>query len=206
MKRRIVSTLCALSLALCMTSPALAADYTDVKDGAWYAGAVQTVTDKGLMNGTSAAAFAPSAYVTRATAVTVLWRLDGCPEPVSQTGFPDVAAGSWCDKAVRWARETQIADGYSDGTFGVNDPVTREQLALFFSRYTYYRGHTLAQGVLSLYPDGDKVSPWAVDGMKHAVGAGLITGTSAGTLSPLGYTTRAELAVILVRFMTPAAG
>ena len=42
--------------------------------------------------------------------------------------------------------------------------------------------------------------------MKHAVGAGLITGTSQNTLSPLGYATRAELAVILDRLMTPAQG
>ena len=206
MKRRILASLCALSLALCLAPMAWAADYTDVKGGAWYADAVQTVTDKGLMNGTNATSFSPSAYVTRATVVTVLWRLEGCPEPASQTGFPDVAAGSWCDHAVRWAKETQIADGYSDGRLGADDPVTREQLALFLSRYTYYKGHTLAEGMLTLYPDGDKVSKWAVDGMKHAVGAGLITGTSAGTLSPLGYTTRAELAVILVRLMTPAAG
>ena len=187
MKRRILSALCALSLALCLTPMAWASDYSDVKDTAWYAEAVQTVTDKGLMNGTNSTSFAPSAYVTRATVITVLWRLEGC-----------------CDQATRWARETQIADGYSDGSFGAGDLVTREQLALFLSRYTYYKGHALAEGVLSLYPDGDKVSKWAVDGMKHAVGAGLITGTSVGTLSPLGYTTRAELAVILVRLMTPA--
>lgn len=206
MKRKILASLYALSLALCLTPMAWASDYSDVKDTAWYADAVQTVTDKGLMNGTNSTSFAPNAYVTRATVITVLWRMEGCPEPTSQTGFPDVAAGSWCDKAARWARETQIADGYSDGRLGANDPVTREQLALFLSRYTYYKGHPLAEGVLSLYPDGDKVSKWAVDGMKHAVGAGLITGTSAGTLSPLGYTTRAELAVILVRMLTPAAG
>ena len=104
MKRKILASLCALSLALCLTPMAWASDYSDVKDTAWYAEAVQTVTDKGLMNGTNSTSFAPNAYVTRATVITVLWRMEGCPEPTSQTGFPDVAAGSWCDKATRWAR------------------------------------------------------------------------------------------------------
>ena len=122
------------------------------------------------------------------------------------TGTTAVKEGSWCDKAARWAKEVRIADGYDDGRLGAGDQVTREQLALFLSRYTYYKGGALAEGVLSLYPDGDKVSKWAVDGMKHAVGAGLITGTSQNTLSPLGYATRAELAVILDRLMTPAQG
>ena len=85
MKRRILSILCALSLALGLTPMAWASDYTDVKDGAWYADAVQTVTDKGLMNGTNATSFAPNAYVTRATVITVLWRMEGSPEPASQT-------------------------------------------------------------------------------------------------------------------------
>ena len=52
---------------------------------------------------------------------------------------------------------------------------------------------------------GNTVSKWAVDGMEHAVGAGLISG-SKGKLSPKANATRAELAVVLERLMTPAVG
>ena len=60
MKRRILASLCALSLALCLTPMAWASDYSDVKDTAWYAEAVQTVTDKGLMNGTNSTPLPPT--------------------------------------------------------------------------------------------------------------------------------------------------
>lgn len=205
MKRKILSMVCACALGLSLTGAA-AAEFTDVGSGSWYEKQVQAVADKGIMTGITDTTFAPDAYVTRATVLTVLWRMEGSPEPAGAEGFPDVKEGSWCDKAVRWAKEVSIAEGYRDGTLGAGDQVTREQLALFLSRYTYYKGEALAEGVLGLYPDGDKVSKWAVDGMKHAVGAGLITGTREGTLSPLGYATRAELAVILDRFLTPAQG
>lgn len=206
MKQKLSALLCALCLVIGLVPAALAAEFTDVASGDWYYSAVQTVSEKGLMNGTNATAFAPEAYVTRATVLTALWRLALSPAPLGTAGFPDVAPGSWCDEATRWAKEQRIADGYDDGRLGANDLVTREQLALFLSRFCYWRGETLATGVLTLYPDGDRVSSWAVDGMKHAVGAGLITGTGTGTLSPLGTATRAELAVILVRLITPVYG
>ena len=206
MKRKLLTLVCVCGLTLSLAAGASAAEFTDVRSGAWYEKQVQAVAEKGIMTGTTATTFAPDAYVTRATVLTVLWRMEGSPEPSGIEGFPDVKEGSWCDKAARWAKEVRIADGYDDGRLGASDQVTREQLALFLSRYTYYKGGALAEGVLSLYPDGDKVSKWAVDGMKHAVGAGLITGTSQNTLSPLGYATRAELAVILDRLMTAAQG
>lgn len=42
--------------------------------------------------------------------------------------------------------------------------------------------------------------------MKHAVGAGLITGTGRSRLDPGGPASRAQLAVILDRLATPVMG
>ena len=84
--------------------------------------------------------------------------------------------------------------------------VTREQLSVFLYRYSQYAGDELANGVLDLYNDVDSVQSWALDGMAHAVGAGLITGTDEGNLEPAGPATRAQLAVILQRLMIPAVG
>lgn len=205
MKRKLLSLVCACSLALGLAAPVLAADFSDVKTDSWYYQDVQAVVEKGLMQGVSSTVFQPDAYVTRATVLTVLWRLEGSPEAETPS-FTDVPADSWYAQAAGWAQAAGIAAGYNSSTLGAGDTITREQLALFLYRYAQYKGDTIASGVLDLYPDGDRVSPWALDGMKHALGAGLITGTNQNTLSPLGWATRAQLAVILERLMTPVKG
>lgn len=205
MKRRIPSLLCALALCAALTPAAHAANFSDVKTGAWYYDAVTTCIDLGLMQGTSSTAFSPGGPVTRAAVVTTLWRLEDSPA-AQAAPFPDAVADSWYADALIWGRETGIATGYSDGTFAPNDQVTREQLALFLYRYAVHRGDTVAVGVLDRYRDGDQVSKWAADGMKHALGAGLITGDTDNQLNPKGTATRSELAVILVRLTTPVAG
>lgn len=206
MKRRVLSLICVLALALGMTPLARAAEYSDVKAGSWYYDAVQTVSDQDLMTGTSKTTFSPDAYVTRATVLTVLWRMEGAPNAVTSSMFSDVAKKDWYYTAAVWAKNLGIAEGYKDGRLGAGDLVTREQLAVFLYRYARYKSDVIAEGRLDLYSDGDRVSKWAVPGMQHALGAGLMTGTTKDTLSPLGYTTRKELAVILQRLMTPAQG
>lgn len=205
--KRLLSALCAAALALSLGAPARAAapGYSDVKEGDWFYEAVGTVAERGLMTGAPDGTFRPEANVTRATVVTVLWRLAGSPE-VENEAFPDVPEGSWASGAVAWARLAGIAAGYSGGGFGPNDPVTREQLAVFLYRYALDQSAPVAEGVVDLYSDAGYISPWALTGMKHALGAGLMTGTTVETLSPLGYATRGELAEILVRLMTPAQG
>ena len=75
---------CTLCLCASLTLPAAAAGgYTDVPGGAWYESAVNEVTEKGYMTGVSESQFAPTANVTRATVVTVLWRMEGSPAPTA---------------------------------------------------------------------------------------------------------------------------
>lgn len=197
--------LCALLLCAGLSLPAAAATFRDVKDGVWYAEAVQEVVDAGLMSGTSATTFSPNGAVTRAMAVTTLWRLAGSPDPKGQASFQDVAEGTWYTQAVAWAQENGIASGNGKGSFLPGSAVTREQMAVFLYQYATYAGHDLANGVLELYSDQGSISKWARTAMQHAVGAGLITG-SKGKLTPQSTATRAELAVILERLTTPVMG
>jgi len=110
--------------------------YTDVPDGAWYAEAVAYCREHGLMVGTSAAEFSPDDTMTRAMMVTVLHRLAGTPPAVEAASFPDVGDGTWYTEAVSWASREKIILGYPDGTFWTGDPVTHEQVALIFQRYS----------------------------------------------------------------------
>ena len=198
-----------LLLALCLVVgmlpiPTLAVSgahpFSDVPDNAWYSDAVQYVYEHGLMNGTDFFTFSPDTATSRGMLVTILHRMEGTP-PAMGIFFSDVPSGKYYTDSVAWASANHIAGGYGDGRFGPDDPVTREQLAVILYRYAMYKGFDLtASGHISAFPDGDKVSSWAVAALDWALERGLISGTGNHLLQPAGSATRAETATILARF------
>ena len=110
--------------------------FADVPADAWYAEAVEYCRQNDLMNGTSDTTFAPEATLTRAMLVTILWRQAEKPVVNYLMQFSDVPEGQWHSEAVRWAASEKLMAGYGDGRFGINDPITQEQLNLIFQRYT----------------------------------------------------------------------
>lgn len=178
--------------------------FTDVPEGAWYADAAAYVYEHGLMAGTSATTFAPDATTSRSMIATILWRMAGSPVVNYAMNYTDVAQGQWCSEAIRWAASEGIVGGYGNGLFGTNDPITREQFAAMLYRFAQEQGYDVSIGentnILS-YTDVADLSEYAISAMQWAVGAGIINGTGDGsTLSPQGQATRAQAAVMLMRF------
>ena len=180
--------------------------FKDVAPGSWYYDAVRFVYGKGMMNGTSPTAFSPNATTSRGMIVTILYRLEG--EPAAGTAsFTDVPAGQWYSKAVAWAAQNGIVDGYGSGAFGPNDNITREQMAAILYRYASYKGYSVtASSSTSSYSDASQISSYAQTAMSWANATGLITGTSSTTLAPKGNATRAQAAMILMRFCEVVVG
>ena len=175
--------------------------FIDVAEGSWYADAVQYVYDKGLMAGTSSTTFSPDATTTRGMIVTILYRLEGTPAVSSASGFTDVADGQYYTNAVAWAAANNIVGGYGNGLFGPNDTITREQMAAILYRYAQYKGYDVTASTdLSGYSDAAQVSSYALAALQWANAEGLVNGTSDTTLTPGGSATRAQVAVILMRF------
>ncbi len=173
--------------------------FADVKNGEWYSEAVAYVYNKGMMNGTEKG-FEPNASTTRAMLVTMLYRLEGEPN-TGNANFSDVASGQWFSKAIAWASANGVVTGYENGTFGPNDAITREQLVAVLYRYAQTKGLDVSvKGSLSNFSDSGKVSGWAQEAMQWAVGAGIISGDN-GALKPQGNATRAEVAMMLMRYL-----
>lgn len=178
--------------------------FTDVPEGAWYEDAAAYVYEHGLMAGTSATTFAPDATTSRSMIATILWRMAGSPVVNYAMDYTDVAQGQWYSEAIRWAASEGIVGGYGNGLFGTNDPITREQFAAMLYRFAQEQGYDVSIGentnILS-YTDVADLSEYAISAMQWAVGAGIINGTGDGsTLSPQGQATRAQAAVMLMRF------
>lgn len=160
--------------------------YADVQTNDWYFGAVQYVTENGLMNGTGNG-FEPNLATSRAMIWTILARM---------SDVNTASSGEWYAVAQQWA----IANGVSDGTMP-NGTITREQLAAMLYRYAVSKGMVKgpATADLSVFADANSVSSYAVEAMQWAVSAGLISGMD-GKLNPQGSATRAQVATMLMRF------
>lgn len=179
--------------------------FTDVDPGMWYADAVQFVVSKNLFQGMSATEFGPNVTMSRAMLVTVLYRMSG-ETAKSSSAFIDVKPGDWYAEAVSWAQENGIVQGITDKTFAPNGAVTREQMATILCRYAQRQGtvQEADASVLSAFADASSVSSYAVSAMSWAVQEGLLSGVGDRTLAPGGFATRAQVAVILQRFLERA--
>ena len=179
--------------------------FGDVYTNDWFYQAVDYVYQHKIMLGMGASQFQPNTTLSRAMAVQLLYNLEGAPSLEEENlGYPleDVKPGVWYSNAVYWARLHGIATGVGENRFAPEKPVTREQFAQMLYGYAKYKGYDLtAQGDLSRFQDGRKVSGWGPKtAMQWANGNELINGDTTGKLSPGGSTTRAHAASILMKF------
>lgn len=177
-------------------------DVTQDTVGTWAANAVDFAYECGLINGVGEDRFSPDASMTRAMLVTVLYRAAGSPEVTVTTNFTDLDVGSYYYEAVVWANVLGIVNGITDTTFSPDSPVTRQQIAAILYRYADAMGAlSQADGNLNAFTDKDSVESYALVPMTWAVGRGIITGTTDTTLSPQNHATRAQVAVMLHRYL-----
>lgn len=176
--------------------------FSDIEKDSWFVQEVTAIYNRGLMTGTAEDTFSSDLSTNRAMIVAVLHRLEGSPQPKDAKPFTDVHAGDWYAQSAAWAKEQGLVSGYGNGDFGPQDPITREQMAAMLYNYCLYKGYaTSTTKGISSYVDTDMVSPWAQEAMTWAVDTGIIRGTSDTEISPQGLATRAQVAVMLNRFL-----
>lgn len=183
------------------------AKFMDVPDESnWAHKGIDYAVSHGLFAGTSDNTFSPDDSMTRAMMVTVLWRFAGKPTASGTNPFRDVPTNAYYYEPVLWAAANGVVSGVSADRFDPNGKITREQIAAIMYRYTDGQGYdTSEQADLSVFPDANKVSGYAVTPIAWANKAGLINGDSVNGVSyikPKDNATRAQVAAILMRYAT----
>ncbi len=107
--------------------------FTDVAVDAYYAKAVLWAVENGITTGTSDTTFDPDGVVTRAEAVTFLWRAAGNPTADGKL-FADVESTKYYAEAVRWAVANGVTKGVSNTSFAPGSACTRAQIVTFLYR------------------------------------------------------------------------
>lgn len=208
LRRALTAGAVALALLLApVVAQATYHGYPDVEGSDWYVidGSFDYVTEHDLITGYADGTFGPADAVSRAQAVTVLWRMAGEPAAEAER-YPDCnySDESFYGDVVTWARAAGVATGYEDGTFGPDDPVTREQLATMLANYaSRVAGLDVSSDGAALDAMPDAADVTLRDGMAWVVDESIITGdlsTGTALALPQRSASRAELAKMVTVF------
>ena len=178
--------------------------FEDVKENYWYNDATEFCYANDIINGMNDYTFDPNGKLTRAQFVMMLANVEEVDLSMySVKQFQDVKASHWYYGAVAWAYENNIVSGTSTNKFSPNMQLNRETLSRIMTLYMQSKGYnvTVDHSSLDKYTDKDKISSWAVDGMRYMVSAGIVSGMTENTIVPKGVVTRAQAARILMVFL-----
>lgn len=215
MRKRMISVLLCAVAAVSLAIPAFAA-YRDVPADYWAADDIQYVTERGLFNGTGSDTFGPSTEMSRAMLATVLYRYAGSPAVSGNAPYSDVAAGAWYTSGVVWAYQNGIfpSANLERRLLYPNENVRRAEFCVMLYRFAQSLGKAAADPTAverSPFTDMDwsrfsmaGFGPIYNEAEEAMLGwawpMGIMEGTSATTINPLGTITRAEVAAMLARF------
>ncbi|MBE6651020.1 MAG: hypothetical protein E7613_06875 [Ruminococcaceae bacterium] len=177
--------------------------YDDTKNH-WGRDEISYVVQASLFNGTGKG-FEPDTTMTRAMFATVLGRLYEIKKgPLTQydnaAKFKDVDYKSWYGKYVDWASGAGIVNGYENGSFKPDAPITREEMAVMIFRFAN-TSHT--EGKLD-FKDASKISDWAKVSVSYCVDKGYINGNEKSEFLPKNNATRAEVSALMARYLKAA--
>ncbi|MDR9787934.1 MAG: S-layer homology domain-containing protein [Peptococcaceae bacterium MAG4] len=171
--------------------PVKESSLTDIA-GHWAFDNINKLLAMGYISGYPDRTFRPDHPISRAEFITVLVKAFGLEHKQGRS-FAD-SAGHWAEKYIAAAATCGIANGYDDDTFGPDDLITREQMAVMFVKAAKLEP---AAGSLT-FTDSDGISGWAVEAVNTAAAHGIMKGYPDNTIRPKGNATRAEAVTVIL--------
>ena len=147
--------------------------------------------------------FEPNKNVTRAEFIKMLIKALDLEEKNATSILSDVKDGTWYYSSIATAEKLGIVKGKPDSSFGINDQIKREDMAVMVYRATLYLKMDLNNNANSIeFEDSGKISAYANEAVENMQKFGLIEGVGNNKFSPEGNTTRAQAATLIYRLLT----
>ena len=162
----------------------------------WAKEAVNYLVKKGIVNGVSTVKFSPEANVTREQFAKMAVLMTASYNQNSVSAFSDVSTDEWYSSYVASAAVAGLVNGRPDGTFGVGEYITREDIAVILMRIAELKGIKFNDGQIKI-SDFSSVSDYAARSVNSLNSIGIIKGNEKGEFEPKRYATRAEAAVLI---------
>ncbi len=178
--------------------------FNDVPVSYWAAEAVYALTKEGIVSGVGNDNFAPEEKVSRSQFAKML--VEAFDIKASGTAvFKDADKNAWYYTYINAANGAGIINGYPDGTFGVDDAITRQDAAVMLARALNYKGIKSEAETVS-YNDAEKIAPYAADAIGTMLKAGIMSGRGNNNFDPEANMTRAEAATVFYRMLNLVEG
>ncbi|MBQ5995073.1 MAG: S-layer homology domain-containing protein [Clostridia bacterium] len=174
--------------------------FPDIAPGAWYYNAVNYVNNKGYITGYENGRFGVTDSLKRQDFVVILARIAKADLSQYKNMTPknsDVKKSAYYAAAVNWATSNNIVSGYANGKFGVNDPITREQICTILYKYKNSPSVSSIENIYN-FDDWYNISSFAEIPVAWAIQKGVISGTQDGRIAPTKTASRAEIATIIM--------
>ncbi|WP_438434293.1 S-layer homology domain-containing protein [Gorillibacterium sp. sgz500922] len=179
--------------------------FSDLGKFAWAKESIEALLVRDVVRGTGLGRFQPGEPITRAEFVSMLANAYGLIDPKAVTSFGDVDAGSWYYAAVASAEQSGLVLGKTDGSFGAEEAITRQDVAVLTARLLDRMEGPAVEAASdssdSAFADWASIRPYALDAVLKLQRLGLVQGLPDGRFAPLSPTTRAEAAVLLYRLL-----
>jgi len=181
-------------------------EFTDVANH-WAKAAINDMGSRMVVTGMGNNTYGPERSITRAEFAAVAVRALGLKKGTTESVFGDVTLTDWFNGYVETATAYSLITGYDSTSYGPNDTITREQAMAILARAMKLTGLSVSltdsevSELLAKYTDGASVSNYAKASVAACLKAGIVSGSSATTLSPKAYVTRVEVAVMVQRML-----
>ncbi|WP_339308270.1 S-layer homology domain-containing protein [Paenibacillus sp. FSL R5-0519] len=176
--------------------------FEDIQTFLWARRGILELAARGIVNGTDNEHFNPQKEVTRAEYLKILVEAFDLVEGEHISTFTDVQADKWYSDAIATAQALNLVTGYPDGTFGLNQAISREEMAVMTSRILKQAGAALPNGNSEkAFSDASQISGFAMDAVQAMNTAGWMKGDTSGRFLPKEQANRAETAVLISRIL-----
>lgn len=184
--------------------------FTDIT-GHWAKNYIDFVTEREIFTGIGGNTFSPDTGMTRAMFASTIGRLyersyGQIAATVTGNKFMDVDYDAYYGDYVDWAAENSVITGVGGGMFEPDREITREEMAVILYRFAGFLDIPAAESGATQqnYSDASIISTWAAEAARYCRQIGIISGRDGGNFVPQDTATRAEVAVILQRFINKA--
>ena len=202
-RKRILAMILAVASCLSLSVSASAAntttrkatDFKDYDAKAWYAEAVSSAVDNGLLYGKSSTIIDPNGDMTRAEMAAIINRSFGCYKTADISQYKDVSKSKWYYKDVALAVQMGTYNGRSASSMAPDAPISRQEAMTVVARALELDYDSYSKTDLSAFSDRSEISNWALPYVRAMVGVDYIHGRGK-ILAPLDNITRADFAQI----------
>ena len=175
--------------------------FSDVS-GHWSEQVLAGMAGRGIIAGYAGGAFKPDSYITREELAVLLTRCFGWTDSAGyRLNYRDSRQiSSWAYSSISSLKQKGIMNGFADGSFRPQVPVTRAELAMIADVVGRMLGVNTERAAPA-YKDSGVIPGWAKSAVDRAGADGILVGYPGGIFAPLENNTRAEAAVVLYRLL-----